>query len=105
MIYLTLLVALAVFTLLDALITVVGLGVGLVELNPVVTTWGIQSWVIFRVLLLGCMVSVFFTGYRLCSKRFPKGLLMLETTLFILDSFIGAVVFSGFLAIYLKLLS
>jgi len=104
MVYLTLLVALAVFTLLDALTTVVGLGVGLIELNPVVTMWGVQFWVIFRILLLGCMLSVFFVGYRLCLKHFQKGLWMLGTTLFMLDSYIGAVVFSGFLAIYLKLL-
>jgi len=104
MVYLTLLVALAVFTLLDALTTVAGLAVGLVELNPVVTMWGIQFWVMFRILLLGCMVTVFFVGYRFCLKHFPKGLWILGTTLFILNAFIGAVVFSGFLAISLKLL-
>jgi len=104
MVYLTLLVALAVFTLLDALITVVGMGVGCVELNPVVTMWGVQFWVIFRILLLGCMLTVFFAGYRLCLKHFPKGLWMLRAALFMLDLYIGTVVFSGFLAIYLKLL-
>ena len=105
MVYLTLLVALAVFTLLDALITVVGLGVGLVELNPVVAMWGVQFWVIFRVLLLGCMLTVFFAGYRLCLKHFPKGLWMLRTALFMLNFYIGTVVFSGFLVTCLKLLS
>lgn len=104
MVYLTLLIALAVFTLLDVLTTVVGLEAGLVELNPVVTMWGIQFWAMFRILLLGCMLTVFFASYRICLKHFQKGLLMLKTTLFILDSYIGAVVFSGFLAIYLKLL-
>ena len=104
MLYLTLLVALAVFTLLDALITVVGLGVGCVELNPVVTMWGVQFWATFRIVLLGCMLTVFFVGYRFCLRHFPKGLWMLGTSLFILDSYIGTVVFSGFLVICLKLL-
>jgi len=34
MVYLTLMVALGVFTCLDALITVIGMGVGCIELNP-----------------------------------------------------------------------
>ena len=104
MIYLTLMVTLGVFTCLDAFITVVGMGIGCVELNPVVTMWGFQFWVIFRMLLLGCMLTLFFTCYQLCLKHFPKGLWMLRTTLFMLDSYIGAVVFSGFLAVYSKLL-
>jgi hypothetical protein len=104
MVYLILLAALAVLTLLDALITVVGLGVGLVELNPLVDVWGIQSWAMFRILLLGCMLIVFYVGYRFCLKHSSRGLRMLKTTLFMLDSFIGAVVFSGSLAIYLKFL-
>jgi len=104
MVYLTLLVSLAVFTLLDALITVLGIGIGCVELNPVVTLWGVQFWVMFRVVLLGCMLTVFFVGYRFCLKHFPKGLWILGATLFMLDVYIGAVVFSGFLAIYLNLL-
>ena len=104
MIYLTLLTALAAFTLLDALITVVGLGVGCVELNPVVAMLGVQFWVMFRILLLGCMLTVFFVGYRLCSKHFQKGLWMLRTSLLMLDFYIGTVVFSGFLAVCLRLL-
>jgi len=104
MVYLTLMVALGVFTCLDALITVIGMGVGCIELNPVVTTWGVQFWIIFRMLLLGCMLTLFFSCYRLCLKYSRKGLWMLRTTLFMLNFYIGAVVFSGFLAIYSKLL-
>lgn len=104
MVYLTLLFALAVFTLLDALITVVGIGVGCVELNPVIMMWGVQPWVVFRMVLLGCMLIVFFVGYRLSLIHFPKGLGMLKITLFMLDLYIGTVVFSGFLAICSKLL-
>jgi len=104
MAYLTLLLALAVFTLLDALNTIVGLRVGLIELNPVVTILGLQFWVPFRMLLLGCMETVFFSGYRFFQKHFPRGLWILTTTVFMLDIYIGAVVVSGFLAICLKLL-
>lgn len=104
MVYLILLVALAVFTLLDALTTVVGMRLGCVELNPVVTLWGVQFWVVFRILLLGCMLAVFFAGYRLCLRHFQKGLWMFQATLFMLDCYIGTVVFSGFFAIYSKLL-
>lgn len=103
MVYLTLLFALAVFTLLDVLATSVGLEVGCVELNPVVMIWGIEFWAMFRVLLLGGMLTVFFAIYRLCLNHFKKGLRILETLLFMLDVYIGAVVFSGFLAIYFKL--
>ena len=62
--YPVLLAAFAVFTLLDALTTVVGLGVGLIELNPVVWMLGIPFWVLFRTLLLGSMLTVFFFGHK-----------------------------------------
>jgi len=104
MIYHALLIALAVFTLLDAANTAVGLRIGLIELNPIVKQLGLHSWVMFRILLLGCMVTAFFEGHRFCLKHFKKGTWILEITLFILDSFIGTVAFSGFLAIYFKLL-
>jgi len=104
MLYMVLLAALAGFTLLDALITVVGIGFGCVELNPVVTMWGVEFWAIFRILLLACMLTTFFAGYRLCFKHFQKGIGMLKATLFVLDFYIGAVVFFGFLAIFTKLL-
>ena len=104
MVYLTLLVALAVFTVLDVLTTAVGLKVGCVELNPVVTLWGVEFWALFRVLLLGGMLTVFFAIYRLCLNHFQRGLRILEALLFMLNFYIGAVVFSGFLAIYFKLM-
>ncbi len=104
MVYLTLLVTLTVFTLLDALITVVGIGVGCVELNPVVEMWGIPFWVMFRILLLGGMLTVFFAGYRLCLKHSPRGLWMLRTTLFMINFFIATVVFLGLFAISSKFL-
>jgi len=104
MVYLTLLVALAVFTVLDVLTTAVGLKVGCIELNPVVTLWGVEFWALFRVLLLGGMLTVFFAIYRLCLNHFQRGLRILEALLFMLNFYIGAVVFSGFLAIYFKLM-
>jgi len=103
MVYRALLVYLAIFTLLDALVTMVGLGVGCVELNPVVTTLGLESWAILRILLLGYMLTVFFAGYRFCFNRSSKGIWALGTTLFGLDLYIGTVVFSGFFAIYSRL--
>lgn len=103
MIYLPLLGALAVFTLLDVLTTTVGLQVGCVELNPVVTLWGVGFWAIFRILLLGGMLTVFIAIRRLCLKHFQKGLRIFEAVLFMVDAYIGAVVFSSFFAIYFKL--
>ena len=103
MVYPTLLGALAVFTLLDVLTTAVGLQVGCIELNPVVILWGVGFWAAFRIILLGGMLTVFFVIHRLCLKHFQKGLRIFEALLFILDFYIGAVVFSGFLAIYFKL--
>lgn len=102
MVYLALMFALAGFTLLDALITVVGMRIGCVELNPVVTMWGVELWATFRILLLGCMLTAFFVGYRLCLKHFQKGLGMLKGALLALNLYIGTVVFFGFLAIIMK---
>jgi len=102
--YLVLLAALAVFTLLDALTTVVGLGVGLIELNPVVLILGTPFWVLFRFLLLGSMLTVFFFGYKFLMNRFDKGATVMRITLLFLDVYIGTVVVWGFLAISLKLL-
>jgi len=102
MVYLALMAALAGFTLLDAMVTVVGIRFGCAELNPVVTMWGVEFWVVFRMLLLGCMLTAFFAGYQLCLKHFQKGLGMLKATLLMLDFYIGTVVFFGFLAIFLN---
>ena len=102
--YLVLLIALAVFTLLDALTTVVGLGVGLIELNPFVLMLGTPFWVLFRILLLGGMLTVFFLGHKFLMRRFAKGAIVMQTTLLFLDVYIGTVVVWGFLVISLKLL-
>ena len=104
MIYLTLMVILAVLTLLDAFTTVVGLRVGCVELNPLVGLWGVELWVVFRMFLLGCMLTTFLVGYRFCSKFFPKGVWMLGATLFMLNVYIGTVVFLGLMVLYLHLI-
>ncbi|MGQ9552330.1 MAG: DUF5658 family protein [Candidatus Bathycorpusculaceae bacterium] len=103
MVYRALLAYLAAFTLLDALVTAVGLSVGCVELNPVVTALGVPVWAVLRILLLGYMLTVFFAGYRFCFNRFHRGVWALGTTLFALDLYIGTVVFSGFFAIYARL--
>jgi hypothetical protein len=57
--YRTLLTTFMVFTLLDTVTTVVGIEVGRIELNPIVTTWGVPIWALFGVLLLGSMVATF----------------------------------------------
>ena len=101
--YLVLLAAFAVFTLLDALTTVVGLGVGLIELNPVVLMLGTPFWVLFRILLLGSMLIVFFFGHKFLMTRFDKGEIVMRITLMFLDVYIGTVVVWGFLVISLKL--
>lgn len=104
MVYLHLLAAFGLFTLLDALITVVGLEVGCVELNPIITIWGVPFWVMFRILLLVCMLTVFLFGYDFCLNHAnERSLWMLEKTIIILDFYIGIVVLSGFFSIILKL--
>ncbi|MCW4041014.1 MAG: DUF5658 family protein [Candidatus Bathyarchaeota archaeon] len=97
------LVTLTLFTFLDAFLTVVGLRVGLTELNPIVTQWGIQSWILFRILFVACLIAVFITGYYLCREYSPTGLRFLGVFLFLLNAFIGAVVFSSVISIYLQI--
>jgi len=105
MTHLSLLLALAVFTVLDALVTGVGLRVGCVELNPLVTTWGFEIWTFFRLLLLGGMLATFFLGRRLFLRYSLKASKILEGILLLLDFYIAAVVFFGVLAVCLRLLS
>ena len=102
--YRALLITFVVFTLLDSLVTAVGIRVGCIELNPVVMSMGIRVWALFRLLLLGGMTTTFFAGYRLCSRYYRKGVRMLQTTLLVLDVFIVAVVSFGLLAILLRIM-
>ena len=102
--YSVLLAAFAVFTLLDAVTTVVGLGVGLVELNPVVFMLGVPFWALFRILLLGSMLTIFFFGHKFLMTKFNKGAMFMQITLLFLDAYIGTVTVWGFLAISSKLL-
>lgn len=97
------LVTLAMFTMLDALLTIVGLRVGLTELNPLVTQWGVYSWILFRILFVACLIAVFITGYYLCRAYSLTGLRILGVALFLLNAFIGAVVFSSVISIYLQI--
>lgn len=96
--FLRLLVAFAVFTLMDAVNTTLGLRIGLLELNPIVTVLGLPAWILFRVVLLTIMITAFFTGYQLCLQYFRKGAQVLETILLMLNIYIGVVVFMGFFA-------
>lgn len=104
--YRTLLAYFIVFTLLDVLATAAGLTVGCVELNPFVTGLGVGVWAVFRVVLLAYLLAVFIIGYRFCVSRFSHQIWLtrvFEAVLFALDLYIGAVVFSGFFAIYATL--
>lgn len=105
-VYGTLLAYLAVFTLLDVLATAFGLTVGCIELNPFVNALGVVAWAIFRVGLLAYMLAVFTFGYRFCAAHLSEAVLaarVLKATLFALDIYVGAVVFSGFIAVCARL--
>jgi hypothetical protein len=95
---------LAIFTLLDTVVTKIGLSVGCVELNSFVNNLGLNSWTIFRMLLLFYLLIVYFVGYRMCEHRSIKGLSMLKNSLYAIDVSIGAIVFSGVFHLFSKLL-
>jgi hypothetical protein len=97
--YKALMILLSVFTLLDTILTRVGLGIGCVELNQFIASVGLGFWTVFRIGLLVYLLLVFFAGYRLFQRRFSMGIFVLKTGLVILNVYIGAVVFSGVFAI------
>jgi hypothetical protein len=99
-----LIILFAVFTFLDILVTRVGLGVGCVELNQFVVTAGLGFWTLFRIGVLGYLLTAFFAAYRLFQSQFSKGLPVLNTSLAILNIYMGAIVFSGIFAIFSRLL-
>ena len=86
---------LAIFTLLDAVVTKIGLSLGCVELNPFVNNLGLGNWSIFRLLLLFYLLGVYFAGYRIFKYRSAKVLSWLKNSLYAIDVYIGAIVFSG----------
>jgi hypothetical protein len=97
-------ILLTVFTLLDTLVTRIGLGVGCVELNDFVLSFGLGFWVLFRIVLLVYLLVVFFAGYRFFQSHFSRGLPLLRTGLIVLNLYMGAIVFSGVLSILSKVL-
>ena len=97
-----LMILFAVFTVLDMMVTGIGLGVGCVELNTFVLSFGLGFWTLFRVVLLAYLLVVFFAGYRFFQSHFSRGLPLLRTGVVILDVYMGAIVFSGLLAILSK---
>ena len=94
---------LAIFTLLDSVVTKIGLSLGCIELNSFVNNLGLDSWIIFRMLLLLYLLGVYFAGYRICQYRSSKGLLMLQNSLYAIDIYVGAIVFSGIFHIISRL--
>jgi hypothetical protein len=101
--YKVLMILLTIFTLADTVVTRIGLSVGCVELNQFVTSVGLVFWFVFRIGLLGYMLATFGVGYRLVQSRFSRGVPILKASLFVLDIYMGAVVFSGIFSILARL--
>ena len=93
--YKTLMVFLGVFTLLDIVITRLGLSLGFVELNAFVNNLGLDAWSIFRLLLLGYLFIIYYVGYKLFLSRSEKVVWILKNSLYAINIAIGAIVFSG----------
>ena len=94
--YKVLMALLASFTILDVVITEVGLGFGFVELNAFATALGVERWVIFRFLLLIYLLVIYFIGYRVLKSRSSISFSLLKNSLYAVNVYIGAIVFSGF---------
>ena len=94
--YKVLMALLASFTILDVVITKVGLGFGFVELNVFVTALGVESWVIFRFLLIIYLLVIYFAGYRVLKSSSSISFSLLKNSLYAVNVYIGAIVFSGF---------
>jgi hypothetical protein len=99
-----LMILFAAFTVLDMLVTGIGLGVGCIELNTFVLSFGLVFWTLFRIVLLTYLLVVFFAGYRFFQSHFSRGLPLLRTSVVILDVYMGAIVFSGVLTILSRVL-
>ena len=95
-IYRILIFFLTIFTILDVIITRIGLNLGCIELNVFVNDLGLDFWTIFRLLLLFYLLTVYTIGYHMFQYRSTKGLWMLQNSLYAINIFIGAIVFSGF---------
>lgn len=102
--YKMLMVVLGIFTFLDIIITRIGLNLGCVELNVFVNNLGLDVWSIFRLVLLFYLLAVYSIGYKIFQFRSTKGLWMLKNSLYAIDIFIGAIVFSGIFHIITRLM-
>ena len=98
--YKLMVVLLLALTLIDTILTNIGLNVGAVELNNFVLATSLGSWTLFRISLMVYLAAVFLLGYRFAKKHsFIKALSILKAGLFLLNAYIGTVVCLGFLAI------
>ena len=86
---------LVIFTFLDILITRVGLSMGCIELNAFVNNVGLDMWSVSRLLLLLYLLGIYSVGYKKFQFQSIRGLWILKNSLYIMDIFIGAIVFSG----------
>ena len=102
-IYKMLMIVLGIFTLLDITITRIGLNLGCVELNTFVNNLGLDIWSIFRLILLFYLLAIYSIGYKIFQFRSAKGLWILKNSLYAIDIFIGAIVFSGIFHIITRL--
>ena len=102
-IYKMLMAFLSIFTLLDIIITRIGLNLGCVELNVFVNNLGLDLWSIFRLVVLFYLLTVYSFGYQILQFRSAKGLWMLKNSLYAIDIFIGAIVFSGIFHVIVRL--
>jgi hypothetical protein len=90
-----------VLSLLDAALTAFGLKVGCVELDRLVLTLGFWPWTLLRVGLIVYLVAVFFLAYQFSKKNPSKRSAgLIKGVLFLLNAYIGAIVFSGILSVF-----
>jgi hypothetical protein len=86
---------LVIFTLLDIFITRLGLSLGCVELNVFVNNLGLDAWSVSRLLLLLYLLGIYSLGYKKFRFQSIRGFWILKNSLYVMDIFIGGIVFSG----------
>ena len=103
--YKSLVLVFSSLSLLDILITTVGIRLGCVELNSFVLMAGLDLWAVCRVALIGYLLFVFLSGYRFCKAHSSiRGLAGLKLGLLVLNLYIGVVVSLGLFAIFSTIL-
>jgi hypothetical protein len=99
-----LLIFLVIFTLLDIFITRLGLSLGCLELNAFVNNVGLDLWSVSRLFLLAYLLVIYSVGYKKFRFESIRGLGMLKNSLYVMDIFIGGIVFSGIFHVISKIM-